>query len=81
MKVSDSRAVALLQDKRLHRKDRRQVLGDLAKAFAFVAACEERAGARAEIDAGRIEPIGRHRLAQYREVGVRLWQAPAHRLP
>ena len=51
-----------LDDQRLDRRDRRQMLGDRRPAVALVGAGEERAGAGAEIDAGRLQPVGRHRL-------------------
>src|SRR6266508_5281453 len=70
-----------LNDQRLHRIDRGQVLGDAAPAVALVGAGEQRARIRAEVDPGRIEPIGGHDLAQHTEERVFLGQTLPQRLP
>ena len=61
----------------LDREDGRQVLRDAGPALALVGAGEQAAGVGAEIDPGRLQRVGRHRLAQHGEVGVPLRQAVA----
>src|SRR6185437_1258437 len=61
-----------VDNQRLHGTDGRQMLGDAVPAVALVGAGVQRAGAGAEIDARRFQPVGRHRLAQHAEEGVAL---------
>ena len=54
---------------------RGQVAGDLAPALALVVAREHLARARAEVEAGDVERVDRHALAQHAEKRVVLGQA------
>ena len=58
-----------------------QVARDLAPAVALVGAREHLAGARAEVEAGRVERVDRHPLAQHAEVRVLLREAVVEPLP
>ena len=71
----------LLHHRHLDRRDRRQVARDLAPGLALVDAREHLAGARAEVEARRVERVVRHPLAQDAEVRVLLWQALVEPLP
>src|SRR5690349_10433569 len=70
-----------VDNQRLHRTYRRQMLGDAVPAVALIGAGVQRAGAGAEIDPGGLQPIGRHRLTQHAEEGVLLRQTVAQRPP
>src|SRR3954469_14068290 len=63
------------------RRDRGQIVRDLAPRLALVRAGEDLARARAEVDAGGVVRVHRHRLAQDAEVRVRLRQPLPHVLP
>src|SRR6185437_9681626 len=73
--------VSGIDDQRLDRRDAREILRDHLPALAFIGAREECAAAGAEIDAGGLERIARHRLAEHADIGMLLWQALAQRDP
>ena len=73
--------MATPQHRDLDRRDRRQVARDLVPALALVGAREHLAGARAEVEAGHVERVDRHPLAQHAEVRVALRQAAVEPLP
>src|SRR5690606_18661183 len=70
-----------LNNERLDRMDRRQVLRDASPAVALIGACIQRAGIGAKVNAGPLKAVSGHGLPQHTEKRVGLRQAFAQVLP
>src|SRR2546423_9015572 len=70
-----------VEDGNVHRRDRGEVVRDLAPGVALVGAREHLARARAEVDARDVVRVDRHPLPQNADARILLRKSPARVLP